>query len=84
MSKNSHDQGGTRGDVFSEGIVKEYTRAFDDGAVNVKFQIIRLEKQVFVYVGLLDATLDSMSIALPTAQVRALYVLLLPRIVGVY
>ena len=46
-------------------------RDFDDGSVRVSFQIIRLEKQVFVYVGLVHTgeTLDSLSMAMPVGQV---------------
>lgn len=48
-----------------------HSRDFDDGSVQVSFQIIRLEKQVFVYVGLVHPgdTLDSLSMAMPMGQV---------------
>lgn len=57
-------------DIDNLSLQRIYTRDFDDGAVRVSFQIIRLEKQVFVYVGLVHGdTLDSMSISVPMAQV---------------
>lgn len=56
------------GDGSSNRIQDVYIQEFDD--TKVSFQIIRLEKQVFVYVGLVSGTtLESMSMALPVAQV---------------
>ena len=56
------------GEGSSNRIHDVYIQEFDD--IKVSFQIIRLEKQVFVYVGLVSGTkLESMSMALPVAQV---------------
>lgn len=71
-SKDSYEEYGSQRDtnIASTRIQDSITLDFDDGAIKVFFQIIRLEKQVFVYVGLVSATLESMSIAMPTSQVR--------------
>jgi len=75
MSSNApveQDVDGSEHSSSSSRIVQTiHGRDFDDGSVRVSFQIIRLEKQVFVYVGLVHPgeTLDSLSMAMPMGQV---------------